>query len=220
MERKVISTGSTFVGLVEAPAAELDALADRGFFVALAPEEGAKVVGGPAHYRLAEGYRVFLLEKTRSGRLALWEEGGGMTNTGSATVIADLEGKPLRPYYVRRRGQLANGRHALVPVRCGSLVVKANHHRRDFIVKVWEVVAIIPHTNKGPVAIAKLIGHWAEGEWVPTPPTWTKQAIEACLVKALCYHCRAPHFVKAPTTCWGPNLTDTEETELEAILSF
>jgi len=56
-------------------------------------------------------------EKTAKGFPALWEEGGGYTNTGSAIIIAGSAGEPLRPFYIRRRGHLANGQHALLPIR-------------------------------------------------------------------------------------------------------
>lgn len=46
---------------------------------------------------------------TKKGLPALWESGGGATNTGSATIIAGPNGEKLVPIYVRRSGHLSCG---------------------------------------------------------------------------------------------------------------
>jgi hypothetical protein len=57
------------------------------------------------------------------------EEGGGMTNTGSGTVVCGLSGKALRPYYMPRGGHLACGTHAYFSVP--NAVVTVTGYRRD-----------------------------------------------------------------------------------------
>ena len=52
------------------------------------------------------------IERTKKGYPAMWEAGGGFTNTGEATIIADKAGQPKKALYVRKRGPLANENHA------------------------------------------------------------------------------------------------------------
>jgi len=134
------------------------------------------------------------LDSTRRGHPALWEKGGGYTNTGHAQIVAGPSGEPLRPIYVRRRGYLANGEHALFPVCEGMVVVKAGHHRRDFRITVLRIKEI-RKTESGWEADAEIIGLFDQGEWEPTPPKELEAAIEAAKDKATCYHCRSPHYI-------------------------
>ena len=73
------------------------------------------------------------IDRTHGQKLpALWERGGGMTNTGGATIICGPQGRPKRPVYIRRAGHLACDDHALFVVRPGDHVIRASHHRGDF----------------------------------------------------------------------------------------
>lgn len=87
--------------------------------------------------------RRIVLEKTKKGYPAIWEEGGGYTNTGSATVVASADGSPKKPVYIRKRGDLACREHALIIVEKGDYIVQANHHRRDFEIYIYKVINII-----------------------------------------------------------------------------
>ena len=134
--------------------------------------------------------RIPLVRTRGKGLPALWEQGGGYRNTGFATIVAGREGERLRPFYVRGRGHLANGEHALLPVKPGYVVVEADHHREDFRIQVWEVLAI-----DGDEATLGLVAEFDEGEWDHPLPQKYLAAVEAAKEKATCYHCRAPHFV-------------------------
>lgn len=79
------------------------------------------------------------IERTKKGFPALWECGGGYTNTGEATIIASSNGAPKKPVYVRRRGHLANGQHALFILEKGDYIIECNHHRRDFNIYVHKI---------------------------------------------------------------------------------
>lgn len=81
-----------------------------------------------------------IVEVTKKGYPALWENGGGYTNTGESTIIADSNGKPKKPVYIRRRGHLANSDHALIIVEVGDYIVQANHHRKDFGINIYKIV--------------------------------------------------------------------------------
>jgi hypothetical protein len=78
-------------------------------------------------------------ETTKSGLTALWEEGGGKSNTGKARVICDEKGQPKKAVYVKRRGELSCGQHALIPVEHGDVVIVADHHHGDFNLTVSAV---------------------------------------------------------------------------------
>jgi hypothetical protein len=126
------------------------------------------------------------LHRTKSGRLACWEQGGGHINTGYATIVAGLNGERLRPVYIRRRGTLANSDHALVPIGDGCYVIQAEHHRGDFVVHVYRVAAD---------GVVTSVASFSEGEWQGDRPEFLEAAIEAACWKALCYHCKEPHYV-------------------------
>lgn len=81
-------------------------------------------------------------EVTKRGIPAIWEEGGGRSNTGHATIVAGPGGLKKRPVYIKRAGHLACGRHALFTVKPGDLLIRASHHRLDFEVEIYRIKAI------------------------------------------------------------------------------
>lgn len=83
--------------------------------------------------------REFEIEKTKKGYPALWERGGGFTNTGEATIIASPSGAPKKPVYICRRGHLANREHALIVLEVGDYIISANHHREDFNIYIYKI---------------------------------------------------------------------------------
>lgn len=134
---------------------------------------------------------VIDIERTKGkGLPALWESGGGYTNTGGATIITGPAGEPLRPYYIKRRGHLACGNHALVPLRPGFFVVKAGHHRGDFWIGVYRVVDITDDK-----ATLEAVAEFDEGAWDREPPAFLLGAIEAAKGKAKTYHARHAVYI-------------------------
>lgn len=87
-------------------------------------------------------FKEMRLEKSKKGLPVAWERGGGATRTGAATIIAGPKGEALVPLYVRTRGDLSNGDHALFVVDKGCLVIRADHHRGDFGVSVYRITEI------------------------------------------------------------------------------
>ena len=130
----------------------------------------------------------------KEGGLAA-EEGGGMTNTGSATIWSSSSGEPLEAQYIPRRGHLSNAEHALVRIKNGDLQIFADHHRGDFFISVKRV-AEIGNDNGERYAVLDPLFKYSEGRWDNTPPERLDAAIDAAKEKALCYHCREPHFIK------------------------
>ena len=84
--------------------------------------------------------KKILIERTKKGYPAFWESGGGYTNTGEATIIANKDGQPKEAIYIRSRGSLANENHALVILEVGDYIVEANHHRKDFEITIYKVL--------------------------------------------------------------------------------
>jgi hypothetical protein len=148
------------------------------------------------------------IERTKKGLPALWECGGGYSNTGEATIIAGPNGEKKKPVYIRRRGSLACDNHALFVVHEGDTVIQSSHHRGDFHNKVYRLVAI-----RGDKAELELIAEFFHGQWdtgqigekleadlarmaAGEPPTMELSiAVQMAEVKATCYHCREPHYV-------------------------
>lgn len=140
------------------------------------------------------------IERTKRDCPALWEWGGGYTNTGEAQIVCGPNGEPLKPVYVRRRGSLANGNHALFIVRPGCYVVRAEHHRGDFAIDVLKIKNINSEEAEAEVELAY---QFDQGDWDVEPPEFLQGAIEAVCEKARCYHCRWPHYV-ATDDKWLP----------------
>lgn len=143
------------------------------------------------------GYKQYPIERTKRSLPAVWEAGGGYTNTGWARVIADKYGYPKAPIYIRRRGELAGGDHALIVVQPGDYIIEADHHRKDFEIEVLRVekIPMDPEDPKYNEITVSRVAMFDQGEWFPTPPSSLDKAIEAVKAKATDYHCRHPIFV-------------------------
>lgn len=132
--------------------------------------------------------------RLHNGQPALWERGGGMTNTGHATIIAGPDGERLKPLLVRRRGHLACGNHALLPISQGCYVIHIHYWRKTgFSVTIYRINSISKEEER---AEAVLVGLFEGGRWVyGFPAKHLIPAIKAGIEKATCYHCREPHYV-------------------------
>ena len=138
----------------------------------------------------------------KKGYPAAWEVGGGYTNTGEASIICDRNGQPKEAIYIRRRGHLANDRHALILVNRGDYIVKAWQHRGDFLVKIYQVIDFEREAEKYSDGVEAVNMYsfirekyrFDRGEWSPDLPEFLEAAVEAAKDKALCYHCRCVHY--------------------------
>lgn len=141
--------------------------------------------------------KKIFFERTRRGFPSLWEAGGGYTNTGEATIIVGRDGQPKKAVYIKKRGHLANGKHALIPIEVGDYIIFANHHRRDFEIEIYKIEDFEGETA-GETVVVEQVNHFSMGEWNAELPAFLKAAVEAAVEKATCYHCREPHFAKEP----------------------
>lgn len=135
-----------------------------------------------------------LIERTKKGYPAFWESGGGYTNTGEATIIANKDGRPKKAVYVRGRGELANSHHALVILEVGDYIVQANHHREDFNISILKVLGF-EEKEEETYAVVEQVNYFSTGEWDAELPTSLETAVETAIEKATCYHCREAHFI-------------------------
>ena len=135
-----------------------------------------------------------LIERTKKGYPALWECGGGYTNTGEAVIIANIDGQPKKAIYVRRRGHLANSEHALIPIEVGDYIVKADHHREDFEIQIFRILGFEAKEEETYAAVEQ-INCFSKNEWDAELPAFLEAAVQAAMEKATCYHCRKPHFI-------------------------
>ena len=137
--------------------------------------------------------RVETLSVSKSGIPCLWEAGGGFSNTGNAQIICDEQGRKKKAIYVQRRGPRACSEHALIPVREGNIVIRADHHRGDFVIEIYEVRE--SQTDFVTFELIK-INEFSQGEWDKPLPDYLIDAVDASKRKALAYHCREPYFIK------------------------
>ncbi len=115
------------------------------------------------------------------------ESGGGMTNTGSGTIICGLSGKTLRPYYVPKGYCNSIHAHFAVP----EAVVTITGYRKDSNIKIEEYRIV----REDHVAYIKTREIWS-GELEALPDTFSnfRAAAEAASQKGNCYHCRCVHY--------------------------
>ena len=131
--------------------------------------------------------------RSKSGIPCLWERGGGYSHTGTATIICSPNGHPKRAIYVARKGMLACGEHALIPIAVDDYIITAKHHREDFDITIYRIAKINADT-----ADIEFGTEFSNGEWrEPLPPAEFEAAVQAAQEKATCYHCRSPHYILA-----------------------
>jgi hypothetical protein len=118
--------------------------------------------------------------------------GGGATNTGEAQIVAGPRGEKLKPVYIKSKGHRACGQHALFIVQPGYHVIKVwywNKQDPPYSVSVYQILQITEFqqnpdsSDKQLIAVAQLV-----------KLDELKEAIDAAMTKARCYHCRKPHY--------------------------
>ena len=149
---------------------------------------------------------VRMLIETKNGVPCLWEEGGmwekGGSDRGESTIIAGKDGRPKRAV---RKGQLANGEHALVVLEPGDFVINAyyyQYYQEDFQIEIYKIIEF-EERDKEMYAVAKLYNgkyhmdyQICKGlpEWEEPLPSFLEDAVQAAMAKATCYNCREPYF--------------------------
>jgi hypothetical protein len=130
-------------------------------------------------------------------RLHLTENGGGMSNTGVAEIICNLDGEPLKPVQIRKKGNIANGTHAIF-VGKDLIMITAKHHRSDFVIKI-EKHSINDMSGRttiediwfGNIFIGK---SFDVKNILPEKFKKFENPVICAIDKAMCYHCKCIHY--------------------------
>lgn len=133
------------------------------------------------------------IELSKTGFPVMWESGGGMSNSGDATIIAGSKGERLAPLFVKIHGSLSNANHALFVIRIGYYVIKTDQEA-VLIYRILDDMPLKEGENYYTLP-AERVSEFSRGEWDKIPPDELKEAIEAAESKATCYHCRTPHYM-------------------------
>lgn len=144
--------------------------------------------------------KTIKIDATKRGLPAMWETGGGLTSGGSATIIAKSDGSKPRAVYVRTRGHLAGGPHALICVHEGFYLVHASVGRG---VRTSATIERIAKTSVKDVygekfeaaAEVEVINTFSQGEWDRPLDQKLEAAVDAAFRKASDYHCRYPYYI-------------------------
>jgi len=132
------------------------------------------------------------LEVSKSGKKCLWESGGGMSNSGRCQIVAGPQGERKKALYVRKKGELSNSVHALVPIDVNDIVVQCYRSRENFDIRVYRIWTINENEN---VAELFEIARFVENEWIGDPKG-LEEAIEVAKKKSMVYHCREAMFIE------------------------
>lgn len=140
------------------------------------------------------------IEATKRGLPAIWETGGGLTSGGSATIIAKSDGSKPRAVFVRTRGHLSGGPHALVCVHEGFYLVHAGVGRgvrqSATIERIVKTSVTDVHGEKfEAVAEVEVVNTFSRGEWDKPLDAKLEAAVEAAFRKASIYHCRSAVYI-------------------------
>jgi hypothetical protein len=129
------------------------------------------------------------VQRSKSGLPTLTENGGGMSNTGYATLVCGENGQKLKPLFVPRG--YSNKDHAIFVVHPGKThLVHASTSKSGETVTVEKITDI----NDDDEIITVVIGEYENGDG--TIQQSFNPVVSAALQKTRCYHCREPHYIK------------------------
>lgn len=139
------------------------------------------------------------LTKTNNGLPAFWENGGGMTTTGSASVIGGNHGQKKTAVFINNHGNLACKNHALFVVHKGDTIVGVSRANNTSTIRVMVVRDIGSDTTTAWAELEQT-HKYEDFEWDRLPSPELDEIIEAAMNKACCYHCREMHYGKVGRT--------------------
>lgn len=147
--------------------------------------------------------KTISLETTKKGYPATWEQGGGMTNSGACTIIADKEGNKKQAIFIRLGGHLSNGNHALIIVEKGDIVIECSHLREQYTISVYQIekINIITDTINKEVSFSadmELINEFSYGDWKKDLDKKFGVAVNVAMQKTKTYHCKQAMYINEP----------------------
>ena len=129
--------------------------------------------------------------RSKTGLPTLTESGGGMSNTGSARVIADERGDKVHPLFIPRG--YANGDHAVFVVRPKMLIFTGDHGQWGYRVTVSRIERVGIDADPDELVLTETC---SEENGDGNIPETLVPATVAVQEKMHCYHCREPHYVQ------------------------
>jgi hypothetical protein len=131
--------------------------------------------------------------RSKSGLPTLTENGGGMTNTGYATIVCGADGQKLEPLFIPRG--YSNGDHAIFVVNPGQThLIRASRSRSGESVVVERAIDIDGDDNLE----VDVVGEYENGDG--NIPSKFRGAVDAALKKCRDYHCRSAHYIQGDQT--------------------
>lgn len=104
--------------------------------------------------------KKFDIELSRKRIPCIWECSKAGADTGYALVIAGMNGKTKKPFYVRSKGN----ERALLPLRERDIVVEVFRNGQTCIVKLYSIRKIYADDRK-PYLEAALLNTYCDGRW-------------------------------------------------------
>ena len=138
---------------------------------------------------------------TKQGYIALWEKGGSMANIGTATIIADDQGKKPCAAFINPPGPISNREHALVPVHRGFYIIKSRQENENFEHEVYKVLKTFTKTENGRkngFVEVRLINCFQQNKWENQLGKKLTSAVKTAEKKATTYLCRTALYVLPP----------------------
>ena len=135
-------------------------------------------------------YMNHKIVKTEKGFRAFWEEGGGMTNTGNACIVAGTNGEKLEAIYIKKKGNLSCNQHALFLLKPNMWVVQIDRYHDRYTIQCF-------------------FYDGAEFTLELEPPEYLNTAIETAKEKSRHYHCRTPYYYLPKEELCESTIVDT-----------
>ena len=130
---------------------------------------------------------MIFVGRSKTNLPTITESGGGMTNTGSTTIVCGGNGEKLKPLFVPRG--YSNGDHAIFVVKEGfNHLVNASRGKWGERATIERIISI----NDDDSIDLETVGEYENGDG--NVPDQFEMAVKAALEKSRCYHCRESHF--------------------------
>jgi len=115
--------------------------------------------------------KKFHIERSKTGKPVIVEEGGGMTNTGGCQIVAGKHGERVEPLFVPSGH--SNATHALFVARKGMIIIEASRDRNGEIATAWRITRILKAgkaKDGDDHLVAEKIAEYEEREGFDTRP--------------------------------------------------
>lgn len=139
-----------------------------------------------------ETIAIEAIEITKKGNAAIWETGGGLSNTGYCRLVCGPNGQKLVAICQRQR---CNDGHALFKVHENDCIIHVSRHRDEININLYQIKSI---DLENKLANLEQIGEFSNGEWDIEPSPEIDAAVKAAVKKSYDYHCRRMY--------WGESL--------------